>query len=105
MKGKKILVTGGAGYIGSHTVLALKNAGFRPIIVDNFSNSEKWILKQLEELLEESVIYHEIDCCDKDSFRALFEKEKNIEGVIHFAAFKAVGESVQNPSKYYQNNI
>ena len=101
---KKILVTGGAGYIGSHTVVALIKADFEPIIVDNFSNSEPWILEQLYKLTGRAVKYYTIDCNDKKSLEKVFIKEK-IHGVIHFAALKAVGESVEQPLKYYQNNI
>ena len=102
---KKILVTGGAGYIGSHTVVALHNAGYNAVIVDNFSNSSKTVMQGLEEITGKSIPLYEIDCNDKTAMKAVFEKEGNIEGVIHFAAYKAVGESVKEPLKYYQNNI
>ena len=101
---KKILVTGGAGYIGSHTIVALLDAGFEPIIVDNYSNSEIWILDQLAKVTNEKIKNYTIDCTDKDELRKVFYQE-NIYGVIHFAALKAVGESVEHPLKYYQNNI
>jgi len=101
---KKILVTGGAGYIGSHTVVSLLEAGFEPILVDNYCNSQPWIIKQLEELTGHSIKNYEVDCTDKLALEAVFLKEE-IHGVIHFAALKAVGESVEDPLKYYQNNI
>ena len=104
MDTKKILVTGGAGYIGSHTVVSLLEAGFEPIIVDNYCNSQPWIINQLEELTGSSIKSYEVDCTDKIALEEVFSKE-DIHGVIHFAALKAVGESVAKPLKYYQNNI
>ncbi len=101
----KILVTGGAGYIGSHTVVELEHAGFQPIIVDNFQNSEKSVIRGLERILEHRVTWHEADCTNVDELDEVFRKEENIRGVIHFAADKAVGESVQHPLKYYRNNV
>jgi UDP-glucose 4-epimerase len=102
---KKILVSGGAGYIGSHTVVALYEAGYEAVIVDNFSNSSKSVLKGLAEIIGTSPTFYEIDCNNRQAMQQVFEQEKNIEGVIHFAAFKAVGESVSEPLKYYQNNL
>lgn len=104
MDTKKILVTGGAGYIGSHTVVSLLEAGFEPIIVDNYCNSQAWIINQLQELTGQSIKNYELDCTDKNALEEVFLKE-DIHGVIHFAALKAVGESVTEPLKYYQNNI
>ncbi|WP_186753472.1 UDP-glucose 4-epimerase GalE [Echinicola salinicaeni] len=101
---QQILITGGAGYIGSHTAVALVNAGFEPIIIDNFSNSEKTVLNGLEKILNRPVKCYEGDCNDSEMVRTIF-KENNISGVIHFAASKAVGESTQIPLKYYSNNI
>ncbi len=101
---KNILVTGGAGYIGSHTVVALAGAGFRPVIVDNFSNSEKHALDGLKAILGHEVICYDHDYQDSVFIAELLEKE-SVDGVIHFAAYKAVGESVENPLKYYQNNV
>lgn len=100
----KILVTGGAGFIGSHTVVALIEAGFEPVIVDNFSNSEHSVLDGLRTILGRDVICHNVDCNDADAMNQIFATEA-LTGVIHFAAYKAVGESVQQPLKYYQNNL
>ncbi|WP_428655539.1 UDP-glucose 4-epimerase GalE [Runella sp.] len=100
----KILVTGGAGFIGSHTVVELHQSGFEPVIIDNFSNSEEKVLEGIENIIGKSVVCYKADCNDENALRQLFEKEK-IEGVIHFAANKAVGESVENPLLYYGNNI
>jgi len=99
-----ILVTGGAGFIGSHTVVSLVAAGFNPIIVDDFSNSEKSVMLGLKEILGKEVPCHVIDCNNYLELRKVFHTEK-IEGVIHFAAFKAVGESMKAPLAYYRNNL
>jgi UDP-glucose 4-epimerase len=101
---KKILVTGGAGYIGSHTVVELINSGFEPIIVDNFSNSRPSVIENLEKLCQRKIISYEVDCNQEIAMTRIFE-EQEIEGLIHFAAYKAVGESVSEPIKYYENNI
>ena len=101
---RKILVTGGAGYIGSHTVVELLAQGYEPIIVDNFSNSERTVLDRLEQLTNKTLICHEGDCTDREFMNSVFQQH-NPEGAIHFAAFKAVGESVEKPLAYYQNNI
>jgi UDP-glucose 4-epimerase len=101
---KKILVTGGAGYIGSHTVVELFNSGYEPIILDNFSNSEKSVLDGLREILGVKIKVYEGDCADKTFMHDVFKIE-NPDGAIHFAAYKAVGESVEKPLKYYQNNL
>jgi UDP-glucose 4-epimerase len=100
----KILVTGGAGYIGSHTVVSLLESGFEPVIVDNYCNSQPWIIAQLEQLTGTSIKSYKVDCTDKSALEEIFIKEA-LHGVIHFAALKAVGESVSEPLKYYQNNI
>lgn len=102
---KKILVTGGAGYIGSHTVVELFNAGYQPVIVDNFSNSEKSVLDGLKAIIGQPVTLYEGDCNDEAFLKNVFQQEHDITGVIHFAAYKAVGESVQKPLEYYQNNV
>ncbi len=91
---KKILVTGGAGYIGSHTVVELNNAGYQPVIVDNFSNSEKSVLEGLKTIMGHSVTLYEGDCNDEGFLDNVFQQEQGITGIIHFAAYKAVGESV-----------
>jgi UDP-glucose 4-epimerase len=101
---KKILITGGAGYIGSHTALALVQAGYEPIIIDDFSNSEKSVLKNLHKILGHEIICYEGDCNDRSLMNKIFSNNL-ISGVIHFAAHKAVGESTQLPLKYYRNNI
>jgi UDP-glucose 4-epimerase len=101
----KILVTGGAGYIGSHTVVELVQAGYEPIIVDNFNNSKESVLAGLRDILGREVPCHHIDCGDASALREVFQKEGDIKGVIHFAAYKAVGESVQKPLMYFQNNV
>lgn len=99
-----ILVTGGAGFIGSHTVVSLVEAGYRPVIVDNFSNSEKSVLTGLREILGDEVTCYDQDCNDEAALRRVLQAEK-IGGVIHFAAYKAVGESMQEPLAYYRNNL
>lgn len=101
----KILVTGGAGYIGSHAVVELAQAGYEPIIVDDFRNSEKSVLAGLRDILGHDVTTHDIDCGNADALREVFKQEGNIAGVIHFAANKAVGESVQKPLMYFHNNV
>ena len=101
----KILVTGGAGYIGSHTVVELAQAGYEPVIIDDFSNSQESVLAGLRAILGHDVPCHRIDCGDADALRRVLKQEGNVQGVIHFAAFKAVGESVQKPLKYFDNNV
>ncbi len=101
----KILVTGGCGYIGSHTIVDLIENGYEAISVDNFSNSGNWVLESIQKNLQKSIFNYPIDLCDIDSLRQLFNKEKNILGVIHFAAYKNVGESVKEPLKYFHNNL
>lgn len=101
----KILVTGGTGYIGSHTVVELHNAGYEVVLVDNFSNSSIKILDQIEKIIGIKPDFYEFDLCDEQKVNDFVNKNPNITGVIHFAAFKAVGESVQNPLKYYKNNF
>ena len=102
---KKILVTGGAGYIGSHTVVELAQAGYEPVIIDNFSNSKESVLGGLRDILGRDVTCHHVDCGDAEAMRGVLRAEGSIQGVIHFAAFKAVGESVQKPLAYFQNNV
>ena len=99
-----ILITGGAGYIGSHTALELLNEGYDVVVFDNLSNSSQESLRRVEELTGKQVCFYEGDVQDEDALRAMF-KEQKIDAVIHCAALKAVGESVQKPLEYYQNNI
>lgn len=101
----KILVTGGLGYIGSHTVVALQEKGYNVVIVDNLANSHIEILDRITKISGIKPIFEQIDLRDKISVSQLFEKYKDIEGIIHFAAFKAVGESVAKPLDYYENNL
>ena len=101
---KFVLVTGGAGYIGSHTVVALVENGYTPIILDDFRNANRIVLDGLTKILGFLPEIIEVDVCDDKALRAIFQKY-SFEGIIHFAAYKAVGESVQNPLKYYQNNL
>ena len=101
---KYVLVTGGAGYIGSHTVVALVENGYTPIILDDFRNANRIVLDGLTKILSFLPEIIEVDVCDDNALRAIFQKY-SFEGIIHFAAYKAVGESVQNPLKYYQNNL
>ena len=101
----KILVTGGAGFIGAHTVAELIDAGYHPIIVDDLSTSDRTLLNGLKDLFEKEITFYHGDCGDNQVLNLIFEKEKNISAVMHFAAFKSVGESVQEPLKYYRNNI
>jgi UDP-glucose 4-epimerase len=101
----KILVTGGLGFIGSHTVVELINAGYEPVIVDDLSNSQPQILDQLSKIIGFKPAFYKFDLCDEQKLLEFTKTEPDIEGVIHFAAFKAVGESVQKPLKYYRNNL
>ncbi len=101
----KILVTGGAGFIGSHTVVELVQAGFEPVIIDDLSNSSEIMVKGIEEIIGRKVAFYKVDCNNFPAMEAIFVKEGPITGAIHFAAFKAVGESVQKPIQYYQNNL
>lgn len=101
----KILVTGGLGYIGSHTVVALQNKGFDVVIIDNLSNSSLDVLAGITEITGKSPDFEKIDMRQKEDVVSFFEKHKDINGVIHFAASKAVGESVNKPLAYYENNL
>lgn len=96
----KILVTGGTGYIGSHTVVELYNAGYTPVIVDNLSNSNIKILDQIEKIIGVKPEFHQFDLCDETKVISFVKNNPDITGVIHFAASKAVGESVEKPLKY-----
>jgi UDP-glucose 4-epimerase len=101
----KILVTGGLGFIGSHTVVELQNEGFVVVIIDNLSNSTEEVLKGIVAITGEMPIFENLDLRDKRAVQDFFKKYKDVSGVIHFAASKAVGESVGNPLLYYENNI
>ena len=100
----KILVTGGAGYIGSHTCVELLDAGYEVVIVDNFSNSKPDVIDKIKEITKKDLTFYEGDVCDKELMDKIFEDEQ-IDAVIHFAGYKAVGESVKLPLMYYRNNI
>ncbi len=102
---KRILVTGGLGFIGSHTVVALQQAGFEVVIIDNLCNSQAFILDKIEMITGQKAVFFETDMCDKIKLNELFQKENKFDVVIHFAALKAVGESVKEPLKYFQNNL
>ncbi|MAW30997.1 MAG: UDP-glucose 4-epimerase GalE [Flavobacteriales bacterium] len=101
----KIIVTGGAGYIGSHTVVELLHAGFNPIIIDNLSNTDTRNIKGIKKITGKDVKFYNVDCTDSSSIKSIFEKEKDILALIHFAAFKSVEESLRLPEKYFKNNI
>ena len=101
----KILVTGGMGYIGSHTIIDLLNHGFEVISIDNFLNSKPSAIQNIEKITGKTIVNEHIDLCDLKKTTAFFKKNKDIVGIIHFAALKAVEESVQQPLRYYQNNI
>jgi UDP-glucose 4-epimerase len=101
----KILVTGGLGYIGSHVVVELQNEGFEVVIIDNLSNSSLEVLKGIKAITGIEPIFEKLDLRSKPSISDFFKRHQNIEGVIHFAASKAVGESVERPLHYYENNL
>ena len=101
----KILVTGGTGYIGSHTVVELQNSGYEVVIVDNLSNSRADVVDNIAKVSGIRPAFEALDCLDYEGLDALFTKYKGIQGIIHFAASKAVGESVQKPLLYYRNNL
>ena len=99
-----ILVTGGAGYIGSHTCVELLNAGYEVTVVDNLYNSSKKALDRVQEITGKTLKFYEVDILDRDAMNKVFD-ENTFDAVIHFAGLKAVGESVAKPIEYYQNNI
>ena len=101
---KRVLVTGGTGYIGSHTTVELLEAGYEVVIVDNLSNSERFVLKGIKKITGREVPFHKVDCRSLASLRRVFTRY-GFDAVIHFAASKAVGESVEQPLLYYQNNL
>ena len=100
----KILVTGGAGYIGSHTCVELLNNGYEVVVIDNLCNSKVSAIDNIRKITSCDVTFYEGDVCDKELLRKIFNENK-IEAVIHFAGLKAVGESVKMPLKYYRNNL
>ena len=99
-----VLVTGGAGYIGSHTAVELIEAGYDAIIVDDLSNAKEDVIDRIETITGKRPVFYKMDCKDKEDMRKIFSENK-IDAIIHFAAYKAVGESVQKPLEYYRNNI
>ena len=101
----KILVTGGAGYIGSHTCVELLEAGYDVVVVDNLYNASEKSLERVKEITGKEVTFYQADIRDKEALDQIFDKEKDVEAVIHFAGLKAVGESVAKPMEYYENNI
>ncbi|QSW90540.1 UDP-glucose 4-epimerase GalE [Flavobacterium endoglycinae] len=101
----KVLVTGGLGFIGSHTVVELQNEGFEVVVVDDLSNSSEDVLKGIEKITGKQPVFEKIDLREKKDVQNFFKKHEDVTGVIHFAASKAVGESVENPLLYYENNI
>lgn len=101
----KILVTGGTGYIGSHTVVEIQKSGFEPLIIDNLSNSDPGVVDLIARITGHRPLFEQIDLCDLPAMQDFFKRHHDIEGVIHFAAHKSVGESVNQPLKYYHNNL
>ncbi|MGE4540687.1 MAG: UDP-glucose 4-epimerase GalE [Bacteroidales bacterium] len=101
----KILVTGGTGYIGSHTVVELQQEGFEVVIVDNLSNSQEWVVDAIAEISGKRPHFEQFDLSDQQKTTEFFRRHYDLKGVIHFAAFKAVGESVEKPLMYYRNNL
>jgi UDP-glucose 4-epimerase len=102
---KKIIVTGGTGYIGSHTVVALQNEGFDVVIIDDLSNSQIEVLDGIAKITGKRPVFHQFDLCDAQKLDRFFDQHSDVSGIIHFAASKAVGESVQKPLLYYRNNL
>ncbi len=102
---KKIIVTGGAGYIGSHTVVDLMQKGYEVISLDDFSNAKRSVYGRMEKIVGQAIINVEVDLCNLADLNAVVKKLGQVDGIIHFAAFKAVGESVENPLKYFHNNL
>ena len=102
---KTILVTGGTGFIGSHTTVELQQAGYDVVIIDNLSNSKVEVIDGIEKITGIRPAFEKVDCCDYPALEAVFAKYPNIQGIIHFAASKAVGESVEKPLLYYRNNL
>ena len=101
----KVLVTGGTGYIGSHTCVELLNEGHEVIIIDNLVNSKEEVVNKIKEITNKDVKFYKDDCCDSEALRKIFRENDHIDAVLHFAGLKAVGESVKLPLKYYENNL
>jgi len=101
----KILVTGGTGYIGSHTAVELQKKGYDVVIIDNLSNSHAGVIDRIEEITGKKPEFHQFDLIDRDKTAAFFADHSDLDGIIHFAAFKAVGESMTEPLMYYRNNL
>lgn len=101
----RILVTGGTGYIGSHTVTALLETGYEVISIDNYDNSDPSVNGRIEKITGKKPQFYQADVCDRDALKKIFNENAPIDGVIHFAAYKAVGESVEHPLKYFRNNL
>ena len=99
-----VLVTGGAGYIGSHTCVELLNAGYEVVVVDNLYNSSEKALERVEQITGKKVTFYQADLLDQEAIKKIFDQE-SIDSVIHFAGLKAVGESVHKPLEYYHNNL
>ncbi len=102
---KKVLVTGGAGYIGAHTAVALTEAGYDPVIIDNLSRSDRTLLEGMQKITGAKPNFHQGDCLDKGFLDSIFKNEGPFSAVLHFAAYKSVGESVEKPLLYYENNL
>jgi UDP-glucose 4-epimerase len=105
MSKQKVLVTGGAGYIGSHTIISLIEAGYEPIVIDNLMRSDETLLRGIEKITNQKLEFHKGSCCDESFLDSVFEKHGMFNCVIHFAALKSVVESVKNPLLYFENNI
>ncbi|MFZ6011208.1 MAG: UDP-glucose 4-epimerase GalE [Bacteroidota bacterium] len=105
MSQKKVLVTGGAGYIGAHTVVELMQAGYDPVIIDNLSKSDRTLLNGIEKITGKRPNFHQGDCVDKSFLTRIFQSQGPFSCVLHFAAYKSVGESVEKPLEYYRNNL
>lgn len=103
--GAKILVTGGLGYIGSHTCVSLIEQGYEPLVIDNLSESDYEVKGRIEKIVGREILFEKIEMCDFNEMNGVFERHPDIAGVIHFAAFLLVNESVDNPIKYYENNL
>lgn len=101
----KVLITGGTGFIGSHTVVALQEQGFEVVVVDNLSNSDKSVLGRIKMITGKEAVFYQADICDRQALHLIFDEHPEIQAIVHFAAFKAVGESVEQPLKYYHNNL